>query len=255
MGQDHGIGAIYGTRQGSLQTIHTIPYNYTDFTTAVAVLQINASATKPVLAEFGNATGTAFTGTTPKLDVGTTLLTPTEFLSGVTPASAAQGAMSTTLRLLVADTVVYIKTRGGAQATQVLTISATTGANTQTVTIGGKVYTFLTSLVDAANNVLIGASATAMGDNLVAAIMGTAGAGTTYGTGTVVNAYWTAVNVTGTVTLTAIEYGPVTGGANSETLTNSAFGSLTDGTSITAGAGFVIAKLYEANVVVGAANQ
>jgi len=56
-------------------------------------------------------------------------------------------------------------------------------ANNDTVTVDGVVYTFKT-VTPTANEVLIGADLYASIDNLVAAINGNAGAGTTYGTGT-----------------------------------------------------------------------
>lgn len=55
--------------------------------------------------------------------------------------------------------------------------------NTETVTIDGVVYTFRTALIGAFD-VLIGASTSASRNNLVSAVNGTAGAGTTYGIGT-----------------------------------------------------------------------
>jgi len=64
-------------------------------------------------------------------------------------------------------------------ATGVLTLSGN-AANTNTVTIGSKVYTFQTALTNVDGNVLIGGSASASIDNLVAAITLGAGAGTTY---------------------------------------------------------------------------
>ena len=63
------------------------------------------------------------------------------------------------------------------------------------VTIGATVYTFKTNLSTGPAvpyEVLIGASATAQMTNLVAAIMGTEGEGTTYGTGTVAHPTVTA---------------------------------------------------------------
>tara|TARA_R110000772_G_scaffold2839_1_gene10304 strand:+ start:13660 stop:15411 length:1752 start_codon:yes stop_codon:yes gene_type:complete len=59
--------------------------------------------------------------------------------------------------------------------------------NTETVTIGATTYTFLTVLVNTANNVLIGATASDSLDNLRAAVNLEAGIGTLYGTGTVQN--------------------------------------------------------------------
>jgi hypothetical protein len=52
--------------------------------------------------------------------------------------------------------------------------------NTETVTIGGKVYTYQTTLTDVDGNVLIGASAEASLDNLIAAVNLDAGAGSLY---------------------------------------------------------------------------
>ena len=65
-----------------------------------------------------------------------------------------------------------------------LTLVAQPG-DTETVTIGTQVYTFQTVLTNVAGNVFIGASASATLDNLIAAINGTAGAGTTYAAATV----------------------------------------------------------------------
>lgn len=78
----------------------------------------------------------------------------------------------------------------GNTAAGTLTFGANAAA-TKKVTIGTRVYTFVAALT-AANQVLIGASASASLDNLIAAINAAAGAGTTYGTGTVANALGTA---------------------------------------------------------------
>lgn len=71
----------------------------------------------------------------------------------------------------------------------------TVGANpsdTNTVTVGGKVYTFQTTLTDVDGNVKIGATASDSIDNLIAAINLGAGAGTTYATSMTINAKVTA---------------------------------------------------------------
>jgi hypothetical protein len=114
------------------------------------------------------------------------------------------------------------------RATGTLTLTANAG-DTETVTIGGLTYTFQTTLVDAANNVLIGATASDSIDNLIAAIMGTAGAGTTYGTGTPVNTSATAAAGAGD-TMDVTAKAPGTAGNNvatTETLTNGSFGAAT----------------------------
>ena len=74
---------------------------------------------------------------------------------------------------------------GWTAAQAVLTVSANPG-NTETVTTGSTTYTFVNSL-SSANDVLIGASASDTLDNLVSAVNGTAGEGSTYGTGTTAN--------------------------------------------------------------------
>jgi len=56
--------------------------------------------------------------------------------------------------------------------------------NNDSVTIDGVVYTFKTALTPSANEVLIGADLYATADNLIAAVNGNFGSGTTYGTGT-----------------------------------------------------------------------
>lgn len=76
-------------------------------------------------------------------------------------------------------------------ATDVLTISGIP-ANNNTVTIGAsgtnqRIYTFVTFLTGTANQVLIGADAATSLTNLVAAINGTAGAGSIYSVGTSAN--------------------------------------------------------------------
>lgn len=74
-----------------------------------------------------------------------------------------------------------------AKATGTLTSDATAPADGDTVTIGSTVYTFKDTLTDPAvpYEVLVGVSAATALDNLKSAINATAGAGTTYGTGTV----------------------------------------------------------------------
>ena len=86
-------------------------------------------------------------------------------------------------------------------ATGEVTVGANPSAN-DTVTIANKTYKFVSAL-SAANDVLIGTDAAATIANLVAAINGASGAGTTYGTGTTANDYVSAAAGSGKVTLTA----------------------------------------------------
>lgn len=187
---------------------------------------VAASPTDPVYLKITPYTQTALTAATNALILGNTS-SATAYLAGGDSTPGTQGTISTTKKfILTADTTLIANLSSAAvAAAKALTISSTTSANTQTVVIGATTYTFLTSFVDAANNVLIGASAGAMGDNLAAAINLGAGAGSLYGTATVLNASVSAVsNGSGVVTVTAKV--PGTAGnsvAISETLTNSAW--------------------------------
>lgn len=82
----------------------------------------------------------------------------------------------------------------GTKATGTLTLVANPG-NNETVVIAGKTYTYKTALTGGgatANEVLIGADASASLDNLVAAITGGAGSGVAYGSATVTHTLVTA---------------------------------------------------------------
>jgi hypothetical protein len=127
----------------------------------------------------------------------------------------------------------YYNLLSSAQA--LLTSDATAPANNDTVTIGATVYTFKTTLTGAANEVLIGASAAAALTNLKSAINATAGAGSTYGTGTVANASVTGTTLTATTLLLEAIDKTVTGSgiAVSETSTHLSF----DNASLLGGTG------------------
>lgn len=88
-------------------------------------------------------------------------------------------------------------TSAGVKATGVFT-SSDVFTNGETATVGDKTYTFVDSLSGAANEVLIGASAAESLDNFKSAINASAGAGTTYGLGTVANPNVTATTNTDT---------------------------------------------------------
>lgn len=89
----------------------------------------------------------------------------------------------------------------GTKASGTLTSTGTAPANNDTVTIGGVVYTFKTTLTGAPYEVLIGASAAAALDNFKEAVNAGTGAGTVYGTGTLANPYVTATTNTNTTQL------------------------------------------------------
>ena len=83
------------------------------------------------------------------------------------------------------------------KASGTLTLDAV-AANTETVTIAGKVYTFQTSLTDSDGNVLIGADAAASIVNLSRAIDLGAGSGTLYAASMTKNADVTVRSSTAT---------------------------------------------------------
>lgn len=191
-------------------------------------INVVASPTDPVEIVFSPWVDTAVSGGTNSFIVGTPSLPHTYYASGdVDPTALGHGTVKT-IKLVANTTIIASLTSVAVASTGVLTLSAITSANSQTVTIGGQVYTYNTSLTNTANNVLIGADTTAMAANLAAAINAGSGAGTTYGTGTVANASVSAVAALGVVTLTAKTPGTVGNAiATTETLSNGAFANAT----------------------------
>ena len=142
-------------------------------------------------------------------------------------------------------------------ATVTLTL-ANVISDTETVTIGNKVYTFQTTLTNVDGNVLIGANAAASLDNLKSAVNLTAGAGTTYATAMTGHTQVTATTNTDTTqvfsaTILAATSGNATAAnllASTETLAgaSNAFGAATftgalDNYVITALSGGVLGDL------------
>jgi len=113
-------------------------------------------------------------------------------------------------------------------ASQDLTLTGNL-TDTQTVTIGGKAYTTQASLTDVDGNVLIGGSAEATIDNLVAAINLGAGAGTAYAASMTRNAHVWAVKVSATVLRVFAGVPGAIGNnvATTETQTNASWGAAT----------------------------
>jgi len=125
-----------------------------------------------------------------------------------------------------------------AAATAVLNSTGTAPADGATVTINDRTYTWKTALTPTAGQVLIGVSSDTALDNLVAAVNGAAGSGTTYAAGTLKPTGVTAgaragTGATGTVTFTAAVTGS-TGNtfASTETSAQNAF---TNGATFTGG--------------------
>jgi hypothetical protein len=102
----------------------------------------------------------------------------------------------------------------------------------ETVTIGGQIYTWRAAVGATANEVKIGADATASAANLAAAINLGAGSGTVYGSATTVNASVTASPAIGVVTLTSRLAGTV---GNAITLTEASTNLTVSGATLTGG--------------------
>lgn len=117
-------------------------------------------------------------------------------------------------------------TSAGVKATQTLTASGVF-SNGETITIGDKVYTMVTTLSGVANEVLIGADAATSLDNLKLAINAGAGAGTVYGTGTAANPNVTATTNTDTTQVVEAYRVGTYGNAivTTETCANAAWGA------------------------------
>ena len=120
-----------------------------------------------------------------------------------------------------------------ARATGILDLSDQP-IDTETVTIGVKVYTFQDSLTEADGNVLIGASASDSLDNLIAAINLDAGAGVQYANAMTINPDVTAApGALDTMDVAAKKGGtPGNSVATTETLTT---GEWTSGATLTGG--------------------
>jgi uncharacterized protein (TIGR02217 family) len=113
----------------------------------------------------------------------------------------------------------------GTKATNSLTLATIVGIASETVTLGSITYEFVSALTGAANEVKIDINANNTANNLAAAVNGSAGAGTIYGTGTVASGSVVAVNVAGEITFTAR-----TGGVGGNAVACS--GTLTDPSNV-----------------------
>jgi hypothetical protein len=123
---------------------------------------------------------------------------------------------------------------GGTKATGTLTLAENVTLD-DTVTIGAVTYTFKAAPVATANEVKLGASASATLDNLIAAINRTAGAGDLYGSATVVHPTVSAAAGAGdTMDLTAKTAG-TEGNAIATTETFTAAGNVFGAATLTGG--------------------
>lgn len=129
--------------------------------------------------------------------------------------------------------------------------------DTQTVTINGTIYTFLTILIDAPGNVLIGSDEEDSLVNLRLAVTAGAGAGTKYGTGTTAHATVSLADAAGTTSL-ATAKSPGTGGnalTASTTVTGASWTAGTFAGGATPGQVVIGAKTYRGVNYLAAAND
>lgn len=123
--------------------------------------------------------------------------------------------------------VLYLEKRAttvsGTAPTTTLTSSGTAG-NDETFTIGNRTYKMKTALTGAADEILIGANASASLDNIKAAINGAGTPGTDYSQATVRNADFTAgaKNAT-TLVIASTDTNANGAAATTETMANFAF--------------------------------
>jgi hypothetical protein len=122
-------------------------------------------------------------------------------------------------------------------------------ANSETVTVGNRTYTFKSALTPAANEVLIGASADASYTNLKDAINGTGTPGVAYAAATLVNTDVSAAIDTADETVTVTS--KATGSAVNSIATTATTGDATWGnTHLTGGADSVVGALPSATTAV-----
>jgi hypothetical protein len=125
------------------------------------------------------------------------------------------------------------------------TITAGVIANAETITVGGKVYTFQTTLTDVNGNVKLGTDDDETIDNLVAAINLGAGAGTAYAASMTVNPHVTAVadgESPNVCTVTAKVPGLI---GNLIALAEATTGATLSGAVLTSGAGSISTAISE----------
>jgi flagellin len=201
-----GVGSLQ-VADGSLAQVTTLLNRAITLATESATGTVSNTQRNALDAEFTAikaeidriGTNTTFNGT------GVFTNTPTSiFLSDSTSGGA--GTISTTTGLLSSASLGLV---AGTITTNVPAVAATATVSatglpsaSETINVAGQTYTFVSSLTGA-NQVLIGGTMAATMSNLAAAINGTAGAGTTYGTGTTANANASAVPAGTVLTLTA----------------------------------------------------
>jgi hypothetical protein len=125
--------------------------------------------------------------------------------------AAPAGGLTLPLGAVIRETGALATITAGTAASGTFTVAAGNAANSDTLVIMGRTYTFRTTLSGGGlpNEILIGGNATQTAQNVVAAINGATGEGTLYGAGTTQNELVSATNSGGVVTLTARQVGTV----------------------------------------------
>lgn len=140
----------------------------------------------------------------------------------------ATGVVAVAGTIAAVDKTVTATTGEADKATGLLTFTGQP-ANGETVTVGGKVYTFQTALTNVDGNVFIGASTAASVTNLINAITLGAGAGASYAAVMTANANVTASQGAGTTMNVTALVGGTAGNAiaTTETVVNASFSGAT----------------------------
>ncbi len=174
-------------------------------------------------------TNTTFNGTAVFTATPTNIYLSDSTSGGASNIGVTTGLLSSSGIGLTANAAGTLTSTGNATATKTITVGATT-------------YTYVAALSGAANEVLIGANAAATLANLTAAVNGSGGAGTTYGTGTVANA--SAMAVATATTVSFVAKAPGTAGNTVATTTTDA--ANTFGGATLTGGGTGVATLTSA---------
>lgn len=162
-----------------------------------ASMYVNASPTDPVKLTFLPWVTTALAHGTNQLSVGNAG-SPTAYVNVTSLGSTGLG--TSVSYVLTANTNVTASLTSAAIAASLLLTFTGIGVAGDTVTIGATTYTYAAS-AGAANTVVVGGATANSVANLISAINASAGAGTTYGTGTVANASASAAAGAGTTIL------------------------------------------------------
>ena len=201
-----GVGSLQ-VADGSLAQVTTLLNRAITLATESATGTVSNTQRTALDAEFTAikaeidriGTNTTFNGTGVFTNAATSIYLSDSTSGGAGQISTTTGLLSSAALGLVAGTITTNVPAVAATAT----VSATgLPSNGETINVAGQTYTFKTTLA-AANDVLIGGTMSATIANLAAAINGTAGAGTTYGTGTVANTSASAVAAGTVLNLTA----------------------------------------------------